>query len=283
METDPFSPEFWKNYQKRFQSEEDKTFLKPDFWDQMAEGYDDLEASPFYRKMVETVISEMEAAGALAPEVTLLDLACGTGSYTVRFAPKVKEVWALDVSSGMLKVLQKKVKEQGLQNVKTILADWRSYTPTRKFETVFVSLTPILNDLNELDRILEITERFLVLVQWAGLRENELYREILKQFFDRVPRKRGPGAVVLFNYLFSLGYPADIRFFSGIWERVRPLEKELKRLLFRLQGEGLSVDAGKEKEIRAFLSEKARDSQIVSRTRVRIALVLADLKKESLI
>jgi len=280
--SDPFSPEFWKAYQKRFHTEEDELFLKPDFWDQMAESYDDLEATPFYREMVETVISEMEAAGALAPEITLLDLCCGTGSYTVRFARRVKEVWALDISPGMLRVLERKIEDQGLKNVRPVLADWRLYSPPRKFETVFVSMTPILNDLEEFDRILGITERYLAIVQWAGLRENDLYREVLKRFFNRSPRKRGPGAVVLFNYLFSLGYPAEIRFFSGIWERARPLEKELKRLLFKIRGAGLYVDSRKENEIRTFLSERARDGKVISYTRVRIAFVFADLKKEAL-
>ena len=283
MEADPFSPGFWKTYQKRFQTEKDELFLKPDFWDQMAEGYDDLEATPFYREMMETVIAEMEAGGALSPEITLLDLCCGTGSYAVRFARRVKEVWTIDVSPEMLKVLERKIKQQGLRNIKPILADWRRYSPPRTFETVFVSMTPILNDLEQLDRILAVTERYLVLVQWAGVRENELHREILERFFDRAPRKRSPSAVVLFNYLFSLGYPAEVRFFSGIWERSRPVEKEFQRLLFKLQGEGLSVDSRKKEMIRTFLAKRAREGRILSRTRVRIALIFADLKKEALL
>ncbi len=279
---DPFRPEFWKGYQESFKTPEDEDFLKPDFWDRMAETYDELEENPFYRGMVETVVSEMERAGALSPEATLLDLCCGTGTYTLRFAPRVRRVVALDVSPGMLAVLRRKLRAAGLRNVEVVEADWRTWSPRETFDTVFVSLTPVLNDLNTVDRLLGITRRFLVVVQWAGLRENELFREVLARFFGRSPRPRSPGAVVIFNYLFSLGYPADLRFFSGIWERRRPLEKELERLLFKLRGEGLKVDEGLKEALRAYLEERAGEGRVLSRTRVRIALLVADLKKETL-
>ncbi len=279
---DPFRPEFWKAYQESFKTPEDEAFLKPDFWDRMADTYDDLEENAFYREMVATVVAEMERAGALSPDFSLFDLCCGTGTYTLRFAPRVRRVVALDVSSGMLAVLRRKLEAAGLRNVEVVEADWRTWSPSETFDTVFVSLTPVLNDLKEVDRLLEITRRFLVVVQWAGLRENELFREVLERFFGRRPRPRSPGAVVLFNYLFSLGYPADLRFFSGVWERSRPLEKEIERLLFKIRGEGLAVDEKLREALRAYLEDKAREGRVPSRTRVRIALLVVDLKKEAL-
>ena len=279
---DPFRPEFWKAYQDSFRTPEDEEFLKPDFWDRMADTYDELEKQSFYRDMVESVVAEMRRVGALAPEFTLLDVCCGTGTYTVRFAPRVRRVVALDISPGMLTVLRGKLREAGIENVEVVEADWRRWTFSGTFDTVFVSLTPILNDLREVDRLLTLTRRFLVLVHWAGLRENELFSEVLERFFGRRPRRRSPGAVVLFNYLFSRGFPADIRFFSGLWERNRPLEKELERLLWKLRGEGLSVDEKLREDLRTFLENRARGGRVSSRTRVRIALVLADLRKEPL-
>lgn len=282
MKPDPFSPEFWKAYQEEWRSPEDEHFLRPEVWDDMAEDYDELEKCAFYREMVTQVVKIMESAGALSPEITLLDLCCGTGTYTLRFAPRVREVWALDISGGMLAVLRRKLENEGVTNVRIVQADWRFYQPSRKFETVFVSLTPILNDLQEVDRILEITERYLVLIHWAGVRENELYLEILKQFFDRKPRKRSPGAVVLFNYLFARGYPAEVRFFSGVWERERSVEREWRRLRHRLEGEGLSITSEMESCLRAYLASRAQDGRLRSRTRVRLGLLLADLRREEL-
>ncbi len=282
MKPDPFSPEFWKAYQKEFQRPEDERFLQPEVWDEMAEDYDDLEACTFYREMVNQVVRTMEAAGALSAETTLLDLCCGTGTYTVRFAPRVREVWALDVSGGMLAVLQRKLKDQGITNVKIVQADWRLYRPPRQFDTVFVSLTPILNDLQEVDRILEVAERYVVFIHWAGIRENELYLEILKQFFGRKPRKRSPGAVVLFNYLFARGYPAEMRFFSGVWERKRSLEREWRRLRVRLENEGISLSPEMESRLKAYLASRAKEGHLYSRTRVRLGFLLADLQREKL-
>ena len=232
--------------------------------------------------MVEEIVASLEEAGALSPSKVVLDLACGTGTYALRFAPRVKEVWALDISPKMLEKLEEKRRAAGLENIRLVQADWREYTPPRTFDTVFVSLTPLLNDLSQVDRILKVTKRFLGLVQWAGLRENELYQKLLEELFKRSPRKRSPGAVILFNYLFSRGYPAEVRFFSGVWERRRPLEKEYRRFLFKLQGEGLSLSEEDRDRVRAFLERQAQGGEVRSRTKVRIAFLLADFLREPL-
>lgn len=54
---------------------------------------------------------------------TVLDAGCGTGRLTIPIAERSREVWAIDFSPKSLEVVQRKAKEHGLANVKTIEAD----------------------------------------------------------------------------------------------------------------------------------------------------------------
>ena len=51
---------------------------------------------------------------------SLLDIGCGPGTISLAMASKLKEVYALDYSLGMLDCVKENCKEKNIQNVKTI-------------------------------------------------------------------------------------------------------------------------------------------------------------------
>lgn len=270
-------PSFWVKLSS--QKERVSLFLKKDFWEIVASDYDALEETTFYRNMQEDILSEMEKRGALERDFTFFDVACGTGNYTVKIAPKVSKVYALDISPAMLSILRKKIEEKGLSNVEIIEADWRKYQPERDFDTVFVSMTPILRDLKEVKRLFEIAKRFLIIVNWAGLRKNLLLEEIEKRFFNRVKPDYHPGLFLIFNYFYTLGYPGDIKFYEGFFERKSTLEKTWTRLKFRLVSKGYKIGSKKEKEILKFLESKAKDGVIITKNPVRIGAMFINKRR----
>ena len=277
MTPNPLKPEFWKAYAAELREDKDKRFLRPEFWDRISETYDELEATPFYRQMVEEIVSTMRERGALAPENRVFDVACGPGNYAVRFAPLVREVVGLDVSPKMLAKFEEKMQAKGYTNYRTIQADWFQFETQERFETVFVSMSPILHDLDSVDRLLSLAKRFLILVHWAGVRRNLLHERIYREVFQRELKWGKPGLIIPFNYLYARGFPGDLRFFCGYWERRHSLEKELERLLWRLDGEGIEVSPEQEAQIRRILEAEAQDGEIVSRTKVRIGFLFVEV------
>ncbi|NPB09081.1 MAG: class I SAM-dependent methyltransferase [Thermodesulfobacteria bacterium] len=278
MSQDPLKPEFWKEYARKGKEPADSRFLSPDFWDRLSESYDELEEDPFYQQMVEEVISAMRQRGALSPEARVFDVCCGPGNYAVRFAPHVKEVVGLDVSPKMLALFEERMKEAGFNNYRLIKADWFSYEPEERFDTVFVSMSPILHDLDSVDRLLGLAERFLVLVHWAGVRENLLQQRLVREVLGMEMRWKKAGIIVPFNYLYTLGYPGDLRFFCGYWRRKRPVEKELEHLLWRLEGQGVEVSSAQREKFLALLQKEADPyGNVVSQTRVRIGMVMVEV------
>ncbi len=256
-----------------------KNFLRPEIWDNFAKDYDDLENSTFYQELKTDVLKEMEKKGALAPHLTAIDVCCGTGSYTIELAKRVKEVWALDHSTKMLEILKKKIQDNRLTNVKILEIDWYKYEPKEKFDLVFVSMTPILGDLEQVKKLLNITKKNLVFVHWAGIRENLLLEEILQKFFPIKKEEKSLGIFLIFNFLYSLGYAPDLKFYHGYFARTSTVERTWERIKLRLLAKGYKISSTKEKRILEFLEEKAQNKVIKYKTKVRIGALFLDLKQ----
>ncbi len=262
------NPSFWEKLS--FSEKKDDFYQKQDFWNLIAEDYDELEETPFYQFLQTDILEEMERRGALNSSYTFLDVGCGTGNYTIKIADKVSLVYALDYSPSMLNILRKKLEEKRIQNVLVLEEDWRKYKPDRSFDTVFVSMTPILRDLKEVKRLYKLADKFLILVSWAGLRKNFFLEEIEKKFFKKIKENNKPGIFLLFNYFYTLGIPGDVKFYEGFLERKTSLERIWKRFKLRLEAKGYKIGPRKEREILKFLESFTKDGKLEVKTKVRI-------------
>ena len=79
------------------------------------------------------ILSELSAAGKLLmhlePSAKVLDLGCGTGTFSINLAPQVHEVTALDLGFTQLQLLQCRVEEAGIQNLRLVCAGDRRHLP----------------------------------------------------------------------------------------------------------------------------------------------------------
>lgn len=79
------------------------------------------------------ILSELSAAGKLLmhlePAAKVLDLGCGTGTFSINLAPQVEQVTALDLGLTQLQLLQYRIEEAGIQNLRLVCAGDRRYLP----------------------------------------------------------------------------------------------------------------------------------------------------------
>ncbi len=85
---------------------------------------------------VAEVESDLAAWLAARRPVAALELACGTGLFTRRLAPRVAELTAVDASPEVIAINRGRVAARNVDYVEADIFEWR---PTRKYDLVFFS------------------------------------------------------------------------------------------------------------------------------------------------
>lgn len=75
-------------------------------------------------------------------DIDVLDYGCGTGLVSLFLLPHVRSVTGADNSPGMLEVLQKKIAEGGIENMKVIHLDLeKEPVPSDRYHLIVTSMT----------------------------------------------------------------------------------------------------------------------------------------------
>ena len=117
------------------------------FWDKIAERYSkrpiaDEEA---YEKKLQAT------RGYLRPDMELLEFGCGTGSTAIIHAPYVKHIQAIDISSKMIEIAQRKADASKVENISFEQSTIDEYSaPDQSFDAVLgLSILHLLENKEE--------------------------------------------------------------------------------------------------------------------------------------
>ncbi len=270
------NPDLWKRIIiSENKKSTNKKCLTAGCWDRAAEGYDDLDACRDYSAQVESVINTLKSYGILDNESSVIDVACGTGTYAVGMAKYCRSVTCLDISQRMLEKLEEKRKRSKLSNIEIINADWHKFETDKSYDLVFCSMSPLLRDPANIDAFLNLSNRYAAFVTWAGIRENTVLSYLGKKILGRVPGRDTSDMNLIFNYIYSLGYAPDLKFFRGCWEKKRETDKQISHIIWRL--EMYRPLEEHEKEIVSnYVRERSENGFMTTATRVRTVLMIID-------
>jgi len=83
------------------------------FWDKTASQYDQIEMKDVqtYRQIIQRTKTSLKISDAV------LDFGCGTGLIANEIAENAKEIHAMDISSNMITIADKKAKERNIANI----------------------------------------------------------------------------------------------------------------------------------------------------------------------
>jgi ubiquinone/menaquinone biosynthesis C-methylase UbiE len=77
----------------------------------------------------------------------ILELASGSGRWTIDLAPLVKEITAVDISAVQIDVAKKEAKKRKITNVHFIVKNVKEYSPEGQFDIIYLScLTQYMSD-----------------------------------------------------------------------------------------------------------------------------------------
>jgi len=179
----------------------------------------------------------------------------------------------------MLEKLAEKKERMGLENIEIVHSDWNGFKSDEQFDMVFVSMTPLLRSLKNIDRMLALSSRYLAIVSWAGIRENSLLNSLFMELMGEIPHKSDMKRDIMipFNYLYTKGYAPDLQFFHGCWERTRSVERQVESLLWQLEMYR-PLEPDEKDLVRKKVEQLASKDLVTVKTRVRTCFMLVDKK-----
>lgn len=103
-------------------------------------------------------------------EDTVLDVGCGPGTIGLALAPKVKHVYGLDYSQGMLDAMMQNATELQTNNIEPILASWEDdWSAVPICDIAVVSRASIVADMDKaLDKLNQHARKKVYVTQLVG-------------------------------------------------------------------------------------------------------------------
>src|SRR5262245_14467274 len=75
---------------------------------------------------------------SLDPDTSLLDLGAGVGQWTIRFAPLVRRVVAIEYSAPLAEIGRNEAARRGAHNVEFVVSPAEAFETDERFDVVFV-------------------------------------------------------------------------------------------------------------------------------------------------
>lgn len=183
----------------------DETGNRGKDWNKAAEKYSKLaEKDNYTEKLIENMI--------LDKNDTLLDIGCGEGSVTIPLSKRVKYITATDLTEKMISILNSRINDENITNIKTIKEDINNITLDKYGHYDIVLGSRVINGIKDIENVIlnlnEIANKYVFLTVFGVNNwkiERDFYKYINKEYHDR------PEYTVLLNILSNLGIYANVK------------------------------------------------------------------------
>lgn len=125
------------------------------------------------------LLAQVHEFGIAFEDKTLIDVGAGTGVYTLRLAQSAKEIFALDFSEEMLKVLEEDAQKLNLKNILTCKSSWTQFEPEKHYDIAFSTMSPALDKSEDFQKFHDIADTKIYL-GWAGQRDSDILSALFK-------------------------------------------------------------------------------------------------------
>ena len=278
------SPEFWEQlwmdvYNASNHKKRAAKVNSLDSWNQLAEQFGRRAEGKHSKSRANKVLDWLEQQGVIRPDMEVLDIGQGQGP-TIPFARKVRSVVALEPAPTMMKVLQRRVETEGLNNVQFLDREWEKIDPVTeslvgRFDLTVASFTPGVRDPETLIKMKECSRKWCFLCEYAGTYPVQLREELWKLIIGNNISMPGFGFDIFYplNYLYLLGYNPSLQ----VCEEFRDEELPVADVVSSLE-DFFSIYVNMTKDVRTtikdYVNQRAVNGVFREKNRERFGMIL---------
>ena len=189
-------------------------------WNTRAPGYAEHSESEGSQERRDRILDWLEQAGALQSDYRVLDIGSGPGNFSIPLARRVAEVVAVEPARGMVVILERKLGQEGLKNVRIVQKTWEAVNLGAErwngaFDLVLASMSPGVSNPAMLEKMVAASRNFCYLSGWSGDRWGkwgQAQRELWPLIFGEELGDYPSDVLYSFGLLYSQGYRPELRF-----------------------------------------------------------------------
>lgn len=226
------------------------------------------EASPLAANITNTLVAQ----NILTIESSALDIGAGSGAYSLAFSPFCKEITALDMSLGMLRLLDERCTGLKISNIRTVREMWEEYDKTQKYDVVFSAMCPAVCDMESLLKMERHSKRHCILLT-VGQGSSSKIRSSLRPLITNDPLSGlSPDVIYIFNVLYALGKLPELKFYPMVSNPSMSVDDAVET--YRIYYEIFGFSAEKtEPVIRNYLGKIAMNGVCTDEVKINMALL----------
>lgn len=261
------TPTFWDQEWARFRAENaGRKNKKPqnEYWNTRAQDFarSTIE-SPANRDRTTQVFRFLNCFDIFQPGISILDIGCGPGSFSIPLAGMGCRVTALDPAQKMLEILERNIPSGLPGEIEFVEALWEDFDIVErgweeKFDLVFASMCPGIHSCKDIEKMILCSKKWCYISAFSGSRKYPLHDEVFSRLFNKSYINRFNDIIFPFNLVYSMGYKPSITFIntsSNITRQVADFKNELLEII-----EGItSITPQIEAVIESVITEHAKN------------------------
>lgn len=198
----------------------------------------------------------------LSKDMSILDVGCGAGAYSVALSEKVGKVVGTDFSPKMLDVGRRYVAENQVPNIEFVERDWWSCDGREfegKYDLVFAHTTPAIADYESFIKMIRASKGYCVLCK--PTRRTDEVSDAIRNMVGLKGYGSDDSIAYAFDTIWAMGGNPEIAYHKTVWKSSKPLDEAKLWYLNRLKGSCVINDKTKQ-TVCHYLEEISNDGMV---------------------
>jgi len=222
-------------------------------------------------------LKDLNATIEMTKDMTVLDIGCGAGVYTIALAEKVSHAVGFDLSPKMIQFAKERAQKAGADNVEFIAGDWNEFDVKKekfekKFDLVFAHMSPGINSAETFEKMIACSKKHCFLVKSARRKDFIMDQVIDLAGIENNAETTDENITYAFQMLWELGYCPRFTCRQEEWDVEKPLEEAYIWYISRVKTYK-TITEEEETKLKDYLKSVAVEGKIHDKTSTTVVTI----------